>query len=126
VLDQCLAAGPLDTVGARFEAAWKPEADAISWIGGQVRYQSPWMFVRTIIASAFGVNIASQAAPTPRCNVRPAAWDRSGPKPVRGAGRDAMTWALFDHPVVRNCCARRAAADVRAAGLKGRQPTSGS
>jgi hypothetical protein len=66
VLDQCLAAGPLDTVGARFEAAWKPEADAISWIGGQVRYQSPWMFVRTIIASAFGVNIASQAKSSTR------------------------------------------------------------
>jgi 2-polyprenyl-6-methoxyphenol hydroxylase-like FAD-dependent oxidoreductase len=66
VLDQCLASGPLDTVGARFEATWKPEADAVSWIGGQVRYQNPWMFVRMIIASAFGVNIASQAKSSTR------------------------------------------------------------
>jgi 2-polyprenyl-6-methoxyphenol hydroxylase-like FAD-dependent oxidoreductase len=66
VLDQCLAAGPLDTVGARFEAAWKPEADAISWIGGQVRYQNPWMFVRIIIATAFGVNVASQSKSSTR------------------------------------------------------------
>jgi 2-polyprenyl-6-methoxyphenol hydroxylase-like FAD-dependent oxidoreductase len=66
VLDQCLVSGPLDTVGARFEASWKPEADAVSWIGGQVRYQNPWMFVRMIIASAFGVNIASQAKSSTR------------------------------------------------------------
>ena len=66
VLDQCLAAGPVDTVGARFEATWKPEADAVSWIGGQVRYQNPWMFVRMIIAAAFGVNIASQAKSSTR------------------------------------------------------------
>src|SRR5882724_1718722 len=66
VLDQCLASGPLDTVGARFEATWKPEADAVSWIGGQVRYQNPWMFVRMIIAAAFGVNIASQAKSSTR------------------------------------------------------------
>jgi kynurenine 3-monooxygenase len=66
VLDQCLAAGPLDTVGARFEAAWRPEADAISWIGGQIRYQNPWIFVRTIIATAFGVDVASQAKSSTR------------------------------------------------------------
>jgi len=44
VLDQCLASGPLDTVGARYDAAWSPEADAISWIGWQIRYQNPRMF----------------------------------------------------------------------------------
>jgi len=66
VLDQCLSAGPLDTVGARFDAAWKPEADAISWIGGQIRYQSAWMAVRMIVAAAFGVNVASQAKSSTR------------------------------------------------------------
>jgi len=75
VLDQCLASGPLSTVGPRFEAAWKPEADAISWIGGQIRYQDPRMLVRSIIARAFGVNIASQAKSSTRsyADVRAAA-----------------------------------------------------
>jgi hypothetical protein len=27
--DQCVASGPLDTAGARFEAAWKPGTDAL-------------------------------------------------------------------------------------------------
>jgi len=61
VLDQCLAAGPLETVGAWYNAAWKPEADAVSWLGAQVRYQDPRMMLRMVIARAFGVNIASEA-----------------------------------------------------------------
>jgi kynurenine 3-monooxygenase len=66
VLDQCLAAGPLDTVGARFEAAWKPEADAISWIGGQIRYQNPWTVVRAFIGTALGVSVFNQAKSSTR------------------------------------------------------------
>jgi len=61
VLDQCLAAGPLETFGAWYNAAWKPEADAVSWLGAQVRYQDPRMMLRMVIARAFGVNIASEA-----------------------------------------------------------------
>ena len=38
VLDQCLAAGPLETAAARYEAAWKPEADAVSWIGERLLF----------------------------------------------------------------------------------------
>ncbi|MEV1170625.1 FAD-dependent monooxygenase [Nonomuraea sp. NPDC049784] len=66
VLDQCLAAGPLDTAAARYEAAWKPEADALSWVGRQVRYQNRWTTVRTIISAALGSNIASQAKSSAR------------------------------------------------------------
>jgi 2-polyprenyl-6-methoxyphenol hydroxylase-like FAD-dependent oxidoreductase len=66
VLDQCLVAGPLETAGARYEAAWKPEADAVSWIGAQIRYQNSAMFLRSIVARAFGVNVASEAKSSTR------------------------------------------------------------
>ena len=66
VLDQCLASGPLDTVGARYEAAWKPQADAISWIGSQIRYQNPSTAARMVIAHAFGVNLMSLAKSSTR------------------------------------------------------------
>ncbi|MCU1687459.1 MAG: symbB [Amycolatopsis sp.] len=57
VLDQCLAAGPPETVGARYNSAWKPEADAVSWIGAQVRYQDVRMILRMTLARAVGVDI---------------------------------------------------------------------
>jgi kynurenine 3-monooxygenase len=66
VLDQCLASGPLATVGVRYDAAWKPEADAISWIGGQVRYQNPWSSARVLIGTAFGANVFNQAKSSTR------------------------------------------------------------
>ncbi len=66
VLDQCLASGPLETVGARFDAAWKPEADAISWIGGQIRYQNPWTVFRALIGTALGVSVVSKAKSSTR------------------------------------------------------------
>ena len=80
VLDQCLASGPLETIGARYDAAWKPEADAVSWIGAQIRYQSPVMVLRAIITRAFGVDITSEAKSSSRSysDVRQAA-RRFGP-----------------------------------------------
>jgi len=83
VLAEALASGPLDTAGARYEAAWKPEADAISWIGGQIRYQDRRMLVRGIIAAACGVNITSQTKSSTRsyADVR------------RAAGRLGPLWA---------------------------------
>jgi 2-polyprenyl-6-methoxyphenol hydroxylase-like FAD-dependent oxidoreductase len=80
VLDQCLASGPLDSAGARYEAAWKPEADALSWIGGQIRYQNRWAAVRAITATVFGAHVASQAKSSTRsyADVRRAA-RRLGP-----------------------------------------------
>jgi 2-polyprenyl-6-methoxyphenol hydroxylase-like FAD-dependent oxidoreductase len=80
VLDQCLAAGPRETVGARYDAAWKPEADAVSWLGSQIRYQDVRMVLRMAIARAFGVNIASLAKSStrPYSDVRRAA-RRLGP-----------------------------------------------
>jgi 2-polyprenyl-6-methoxyphenol hydroxylase-like FAD-dependent oxidoreductase len=80
VLDQCLTAGPLDTAGARYDAAWRPEAEAISWIGGQIRYQNPVMVLRSLATAPFGVNITSQAKSSSRsyADVRRAA-RRLGP-----------------------------------------------
>jgi 2-polyprenyl-6-methoxyphenol hydroxylase-like FAD-dependent oxidoreductase len=66
VLDQCLVSGPLDTAGVRYDAAWKPEADAVSWIGGQVRYQNPRMLVRALVSGAFGINVFKQAKSSTR------------------------------------------------------------
>ncbi|WP_328609308.1 FAD-dependent monooxygenase [Amycolatopsis sp. NBC_00345] len=80
VLDQCLASGLLATAGARYDAAWRPEADAISWIGGQIRYQNPVTLLRSLVAAPFGVNITSQAKSSTRsyADVRRAA-RRLGP-----------------------------------------------
>jgi 2-polyprenyl-6-methoxyphenol hydroxylase-like FAD-dependent oxidoreductase len=66
VLDQCLASGPLDTVGARYEVAWKPQADAVSWIGSQIRYQHPSTLARMVIGRVLGVNLMSQAKSSTR------------------------------------------------------------
>jgi len=75
VLDQCLAAGPLETAGPRYQQAWKPEADAISWIGSQIRYQNPWSNVRVIVASILRANVFGQAksSTVPYSEVRRAA-----------------------------------------------------
>jgi 2-polyprenyl-6-methoxyphenol hydroxylase-like FAD-dependent oxidoreductase len=60
VFDKCLASGPLDTAAARYEAAWKPEADAITWISQGLRFQSRAV-LRTMIATAFGANAIGKA-----------------------------------------------------------------
>src|SRR5882757_2297098 len=75
VLDQCLAAGPLETAGPRYQEAWKPEADAISWIGSQIRYQNPWSSVRMVVASILRANVFAQAksSTVPYSEVRRAA-----------------------------------------------------
>ena len=61
VLDQALASGPLATTGARFEAAWMPETDALAWISSQVRFQSPGMMARVAISRVLGVNPMNDA-----------------------------------------------------------------
>jgi 2-polyprenyl-6-methoxyphenol hydroxylase-like FAD-dependent oxidoreductase len=66
VLDQCLATGPVETAAARFEAAWKPEADAISWIGEQMAFQDRRSYLRAVVMSAFGANVVRQAKSSTR------------------------------------------------------------
>ena len=66
VLDQCMAAGPLETLGPRYETAWKPQADALAWLGWQIRYQNPMTAVRAAVAALFGVNIAGQTKSSTR------------------------------------------------------------
>jgi kynurenine 3-monooxygenase len=58
VLDQCLAASSQESVGPRYNAAWKPEADALTWIGWQMRYQDPGTVARALAGAALGVNLA--------------------------------------------------------------------
>ncbi|HEY0472215.1 MAG TPA: NAD(P)/FAD-dependent oxidoreductase [Kribbella sp.] len=61
VLDQCLATGPLETAAARYEAAWKPEAEAVSWIGEQMLFQKPWNGLRPMIAFLFGLRAVGRS-----------------------------------------------------------------
>jgi kynurenine 3-monooxygenase len=61
VFDKCLASGPLDTAAARYEAAWKPEADAITWISQWLRFQGHGAVLRAMIATAFGANVIGKA-----------------------------------------------------------------
>ncbi|MEZ5115131.1 MAG: NAD(P)/FAD-dependent oxidoreductase [Candidatus Nanopelagicales bacterium] len=66
VLDRCLAAGPWDTVGPRYERAWKPQADALAWLGWQIRYQDPMTAVRAGVATLVGQNIATRTKSSTR------------------------------------------------------------
>jgi len=61
VLDKCLSAGPLETAAARYETAWKPEADAVSWIGEQLLFQKPWSGLRPMISFLFGAQAVGRA-----------------------------------------------------------------
>lgn len=126
VLDQCLASGPLETVGARYDAVWRPEADAVSWIGAQIRYQSPVMMFRAILGRALGVNITSEAKGSTRsyADVRQAArcirplWscfraDQHAPCPQFG-GSWSASWTVVTRDVATEQIASVVAAVGRA------------
>lgn len=60
VLDECLAAGPLESFGVRYDAAWKPQTEALAWIGWQMRYEDRMTAVRAILGALMGANIARE------------------------------------------------------------------
>lgn len=80
VFDECLGEGPLESVGQRYEAAWKPQADALSWLGSQVRYQDPLTVLKALVGAALGINVVqmSKSSTLTYADVRRAA-QRLGP-----------------------------------------------
>jgi kynurenine 3-monooxygenase len=63
VLDRCIeeAGGDLLDAAARYDAAWKPEADAVSWIAQRVLFDEPLNMLRSIVTMALGVNVVGHA-----------------------------------------------------------------
>jgi kynurenine 3-monooxygenase len=51
----------LGATPARFNATWKPEADAISWISQQTLFENPLNTVRSLVTMALGHNVVGQA-----------------------------------------------------------------
>ena len=49
---------------ARYDAEWKPEADAVSWIAQRVRFEEPLNMLRSVVTMALGVNVVGQAKRT--------------------------------------------------------------
>lgn len=66
VLDECMGNGPLATLGVRYNATWKPQADALAAMGWQLRYQDPMTAVRALVASVFRINIAADTKSSTR------------------------------------------------------------
>jgi len=68
VLDRLIAddGADLRALAARFTAAWKPEADAISWISQQTLFENPVNTVRSLVTMALGQNVVGQAKSSDR------------------------------------------------------------
>jgi kynurenine 3-monooxygenase len=66
VLDRCLQQERDDprAGAARYDAEWKPEADAVSWIAQRVRFEEPLNMLRSVVTMALGVNVVGQAKRT--------------------------------------------------------------
>lgn len=63
-LDRCIEdTSPDDLVraGERFNRAWKPEADAISWISEQVIFGRVSHILRMVVTAKLGINVVSDA-----------------------------------------------------------------
>jgi 2-polyprenyl-6-methoxyphenol hydroxylase-like FAD-dependent oxidoreductase len=66
VLDQCIGdIGPLPDgfpeAIRRYNDAWKPEADAVSWVSEKMMFDNPLHLLRGAIATQFGVSVFGQA-----------------------------------------------------------------
>lgn len=65
-LDQCISAAgsmpdQLPVAAARYTAAWKPEADAVSWISERSLFENRFHTVRALTTSMVGLSIFAQA-----------------------------------------------------------------
>ena len=82
VLDGFLgAAGPdLVSAAARYDAAWKPEADAVAWISQRFLFGNPANTLRSVVSGIFGLNLAdlAKSSQTPYSQVKAKA-ERFGP-----------------------------------------------
>lgn len=63
VLDRFIgeAGTELLDAAAGYGAAWKPEADAVSWISQQTLFENPLNMLRSAVTMAFGQNVVGQA-----------------------------------------------------------------
>jgi kynurenine 3-monooxygenase len=63
VLDRHIGEASTDLVdaAARYSTAWKPEADAVSWISQQTLFDNPLNTLRSLVTMAIGQNVVDQA-----------------------------------------------------------------
>jgi 2-polyprenyl-6-methoxyphenol hydroxylase-like FAD-dependent oxidoreductase len=82
VLDGFLGAAGTDLAGAaaRYDAAWKPEADAVAWISQRFLFGNPANTLRSVVSGIFGLNLAdlAKSSQTPYSQVKAKA-ERFGP-----------------------------------------------
>ena len=82
VLDGFLGTPGTDLAAATagYDAAWKPEADAVSWISQRFLFGNPANTLRSVVSGIFGLNLAdlAKSSQTPYSEVRRKA-ERFGP-----------------------------------------------
>lgn len=63
VLDRCLGEAGSDPLAAaaRYDAEWKPEADAVAWISQRFLFGNPANTLRSLVSGIFGLNLADLA-----------------------------------------------------------------
>ena len=63
VLDRLIgeAGTDLREIPARFNTAWKPEADAVAWISQQTLFDNPINTLRSVVTMTIGQNVVDQA-----------------------------------------------------------------
>ena len=63
VLDRCLgeAGSDLLAAAARYDAEWKPEAEAAAWISQRFLFGNPANTLRSLVSGIFGLNLADLA-----------------------------------------------------------------
>lgn len=76
-LDRCIGEagsqpGQLPEAARRYNASWKPEADAVSWISERSLFENRFHTVRALATSMLGLSIFEQAktADDPYSDVR--------------------------------------------------------
>jgi kynurenine 3-monooxygenase len=65
-LDRCIGAGPPDAgalarAASRYDAAWKPELDAVSWISEKMLFENRLHTLRADLTMRLGRNVIGQA-----------------------------------------------------------------
>lgn len=63
VLDRCIgdAGADIRNAAAEYTNAWKPEADAVTWIAQKVLFEEPLNMLRSIVTTLLGVNVVGRA-----------------------------------------------------------------
>jgi 2-polyprenyl-6-methoxyphenol hydroxylase-like FAD-dependent oxidoreductase len=74
------AGGNLTAAAARYDEAWRPEAEAVAWISERFLFGNPANTLRSVVSGIFGLNLAdlAKSSATPYSEVRRQA-ERFGP-----------------------------------------------